>query len=131
MQLWSVNYKPPSDCTNNGIYQCIEHIANQKTCTESKTGWFLKESFSYSGLFNDFDWGNILVLKIQTCSKKNCKHIAICLLSFADDKNFKSLLLTQKNMELQFNPDYSQKLCYYNWQCHQYKYFQGVFLKNA
>ena len=40
--------------------------------------------------------------------KKNCKHIAICLLSFKDDKNFKSLLLTQKNTELQFSPDYCE-----------------------
>ena len=39
--------------------------------------------------------------------EKNCKHIAIWLLSFADDKNFKSLLLTQKNTELQFKTDYT------------------------
>ena len=71
----------------------------------SKIGWFLKESFSYPGLFNDFDWGNILVFEIHTCSKKNCKDIAMCFLSFADDKNFKSLRLTQKNTELQFNTD--------------------------
>ena len=65
---------------------------------ESTTGWFLKESFSYSELFNNFDCGNILALKYTHAQKKKkkCKHIPICLLSFADAKNLKSFLLTQK-----------------------------------
>ena len=106
MQLWSVNYKPPLNWTNTGIYQCIEHFGNQKTCIESKIGWFLKESFSYPGPFNDFDWEIFWSLKYIHAQKKNCKHTAMCLLSFADNKTFKSLHLTQKNTELQFNTDF-------------------------
>ena len=70
MQLWSVNYNPPSDCPNTGIYQCIEDFGNKKTCTKSKNGWFLKESFSHSGFFNNFDWGNILALKYTHAQKE-------------------------------------------------------------
>ena len=44
MQLWSVNYKPPSDCSNTGIYQCIEHFGDQKSCIENKIDWFLKDN---------------------------------------------------------------------------------------
>ena len=106
MQLWSVNYKPPLNWTNTGNYQCIEHFGNQKTCIESKIGWFLKESFSYPGPFNDFDWEIFWSLKYIHAQKKNCKHTAMCLLSFADNKTFKSLHLTQKNTELQFNTDF-------------------------
>ena len=71
----------------------------------SKIGWFLKESFSYPGLFNDFDWEIFWSLKYTHAQKKNYKHIAMCLLSLADDKNFKSLHLKQKNTKLQFNTD--------------------------
>ena len=44
---------------------------------ESTIGWFLKESFSYSELFNNFDCGNILALKYTHAQKKKKKNASI------------------------------------------------------
>ena len=52
--------------------------------------------------------GNVLVLKIHTCSKKFAS-ILQCLLSFPDDKNYKSLLLTQKEYGIKIQPLVSQQ----------------------